>query len=142
MGVQQPIPIHLDKLRHIKLDMHALALAEREIARFWERNERLSIVQIFQGGDVGVADLCILLWAGLRHEDPALTVDQAFSLAGAASMQAVSEAMGQALREHLGTGPSAAPDGAPADPPQPTTAAIPSTSTGSTSGAPPGSISG
>lgn len=136
MGVQQPIPIQLDKLRHIKLDLRALALAEREIARFWERKERLSIVQIFQGGDVGIADLCILLWAGLRHEDPSLTVDQAFTLAGNASMQVVSEAMGQALREQLGTG-----DVQP-DPPQPTTAATPSGSTGVNSGPSESSISG
>jgi len=142
MGVQQPIPIQLDRLRHIKLDLRALALAEREIARFWDRKERLSIVQIFQGGDVGIADLCILLWAGLRHEDPALTVDQAFALSGNASMQVVSEAMGRALREHLGTGTQPAPEGAPAHPPQPTTAATPSTSTGSNSGPSASSISG
>lgn len=136
MGVQTPIPIQLDKLRHIKLDLRALALAEREIARFWERKERLSIVQIFQGGDVGIADLCILLWAGLRHEDPALTVDQAFTLASGVSMQVVSEAMGQALREQLGTGDVSA------DPPQPTTAATPSASTGANSGPSASSISG
>lgn len=142
MGVQQPIPIQLDKLRHIKLDLRALALAEREIARFWERKERLSIVQIFQGGDVGVADLCILLWAGLRHEDPALTVDQAFTLASGVPMATLSEAMGQALREQLGAGTAASPEGATADPPMPATAANPSNSTGSNSGAPGGSISG
>jgi len=142
MGVQQPIPIQLDRLRHIKLDLRALALAEREIARFWERKERLSIVQIFQGGDVGIADLCILLWAGLRHEDPALTVDQAFALVSGVSMQVVSEAMGQALREQLGACTQTAPDGAPADPPMPTTAAIPSNSTGSNSGLSGSSISG
>lgn len=142
MGVQQPIPIQLDRLRHIKLDLRALALAEREIARFWERKERLSIVQIFQGGDVGIADLCILLWAGLRHEDPALTVDQAFALVSGVSMQVVSEAMGQALREQLGAGSQPTPDGAPADPSQPTTAATPSTSTGSNSGLSASSISG
>lgn len=139
MGVLQPIPIHLDRLRHIKLDLRALALAEREIARFWERKERLSIVQIFQSGDVGVADLCILLWAGLRHEDPTLTVDQAFALASGVSMAVVSEAMGQALREQLGAGASG--ESAPADPPQPTTAATPSDLTGSTSGPSGGSIS-
>lgn len=142
MGVQQPIPIQLDKLRSIKLDLRALALAEREIARFWDRKERLSIVQIFQGGDVGVADLCILLWAGLRHEDPALTVEQAFALASGASLQVVSEAMGQALREQLGTGTAAAQEGQPADPPMPATAATPSASTGSNSGASGNSISG
>ena len=142
MGVQQPIPIHLDKLRSIKLDLRALALAEREIARFWDRTERLSIVQIFQGGDVGVADLCILLWAGLRHEDPALTVDQAFALASNASMQVVSEALGRALREQLGTGASGSSEGVQPDPPQPTTAALPSTSTGSNCGVSGNSISG
>lgn len=142
MGVQHPIPIQLDKLRSIKLDLRALAFAEREIARFWDRKERLSIVQIFQGGDVGVADLCILLWAGLRHEDPALTVDQAFALASNASMQVVSEAMGQALREQLGTGGSGSSEGAQPDPPQPTTAALPSNSTGSNSGPSASSISG
>jgi hypothetical protein len=141
MGVQAPIPIQLDKLRHIKLDLRALALAEREIARFWERKERLSIVQIFQGGDVGIADLCILLWAGLRHEDPALTVDQAFTLASGVSMQVVSEAMGQALREQLGTG-AASEAASQEDPPQPTTAATPSASIGANSGPSGSSISG
>lgn len=138
MGVQPPIPIQLDKLRSIKLDLRALALAEREIARFWDRKDRLSIVQIFQGGDVGVADLCILLWAGLHHEDPSLTVEQAFALASGASLQVVSEAMGRALREQLGAGT----EGAQADPPQPTTAATPSASTGSNSGVSGNSISG
>lgn len=142
MGVQQPIPIQLDKLRHLKLDLRALALAEREIARFWERKERLSIVQIFQSGDVGVADLCILLWAGLRHDDPSLTVDQAFTLASTVPVSVLSASMGQALREQMGVEAAASADGAPSDPSQPTTAAIPSNSTGSNSGAPGGSISG
>lgn len=135
MGVQPPIPIQLDTLRHLKLDLRALAFAERELTRFWESKERLSIVKVFQSGDVGIADLCILLWAGLRHEDPALTLDQAFSLASTVPMTVLSEAMGQAFREQLGAGD------APADPPQPTTAATPSNSTGPNSGPSAGSTS-
>lgn len=143
MGVQQPIPIQLDKLRHLKMDLRALTFAERELARFWGV-PRVSVMQHFQNiGQVGMADLAIMFWAGLRHEDPALTMDAAFDLMGL-DFTAATAVLKQAMEEHLGarTAPASSESGVSADPPQPTTAAIPSNSIGSNSGAPGGSISG
>lgn len=141
MGVQQPIPIQLDKLRHLKIDTRALALAERELARFWGI-PRVSLIKHFQqANEVGVADLAIMFWAGLRHEDQSLTLDAAFELMGR-DFQAATVALKQAMDEQLGSGGKSAQDGPHADPPMPATAANPSSSTGSSSGVPGGSILG
>lgn len=138
MGCLTAIPIQLDRLRHLKFDLRALAFAEREIARFWETKERVSIFTHFAGGVFGASDLAILLWAGLRHEDPALTLDGAFALLAAETLQQSSQILTQALREQLGMGEAAGAEGAAVDPPQPPT--LPS-STGSHSGPSGGSTS-
>lgn len=145
MGVQLPIPIQLDKLRHLKFDLKALAFAEQELAKHWGV-KRVSFFQHFKNPeDMGAADLVILLLAGLRHEDPALTLDDAYRLLSAGNMMDTFQQLNAALNQHVNNGktaetPAAAGD-APADPPQPTTAAIPSSSTGPNSGASGGSTS-
>lgn len=135
MGVQQPIPIQLDKLRHFKFDLRALALAEREIARFSGRTERVSIATLFGGGEMLLSDLCILAWAGLLHEDRDLTLDAAWDLLSAIDLRTLSTVVGHALSAHMGLG--TAQEGAAGDPPTPP---MPSGS-GSTSGPSGGSTS-
>lgn len=145
MGVQQPIPIQLDRLRHLKFDLRALAFAEQELAKQWGV-KRISFYQHFKNPeDMGAADLAILMLAGLRHEDPALTLDGVYQILSAGNMLATFQRLTEALDEQVngkGAEKTSGQEAAPADPLQPTTAAIPSNSTGSNSGAPGGSISG
>lgn len=146
MGVQQPIPIQLDRLRHLKFDLKALAFAEQEIAKQWGV-KRVSFFQHFKNPeDMGAGDLVILMLAGLRHEDSALTLDDVYRILGAGNMMDTFQQLNVALSLHVNNSAPAetpAPVGGPTpDPPQPTTAAIPSTSTGLSSGASGGSISG
>ena len=64
------IPITLDKVRHLKFSPNAIADAEELL--------RKNLPAIIEDG--GVSAVRALLWAGLRWEDRALTVEQAGSL--------------------------------------------------------------
>lgn len=103
----EPVPIHLDKDRHLLLTHRAIALAEREIAKFWG-TKRASLFKIFGENEIARHDLICLLWAGLLHEDPSLTIEQVYALVEQASATAVMEAIGLAITEHFGTREKAA----------------------------------
>lgn len=89
------VPITLDRLRHIRLDNQALLLAEREISKLWDK--RVNILQVFlDTPTLGLNDVCIVLWAGLRHEDPQLTLLQVQDLVGLAEYVPVLQALYEA----------------------------------------------
>lgn len=141
MGVQRPIPIQLDKLRHLKFDLKALAFAEQELAKHWGV-KRISIFRHFSNPEeMGAADLAIIILAGLRHEDATLTLDDAYRLLGAGNLMEIFQQITDVLNQQVGNGGAAGEDGATTNPPQPTTAATPSNSTGPHSGPSAGSTS-
>lgn len=135
MRTVQAIPLTLDKPRTLLLDLRAMARTEQALAKFWGE-KRVSLITIFQDQALGVTELTHLLWAGLLHEEPALTYDGALALMGTIDLQVLATAVSEALREQLGM--QAAPQGPPADPPQP---GAPPNGIGSSSGPQPGTTS-
>lgn len=57
-----------DKPRHLKFDLNALADAEREV--------KTGITTLFNEERMGVDTVRIFIWAGLKHEDKALTINK------------------------------------------------------------------
>jgi hypothetical protein len=56
------------KPRHLKFDLNALADAEREV--------KSGIAALFNEERMGVDTVRIFIWAGLKHEDKALTINE------------------------------------------------------------------
>ena len=67
-----PIPVDLDCERHLRLDARAIFQAERELCKLWGR--QMNILTVISGGNLTLNDVSILLWQGLLHEDPSLTL--------------------------------------------------------------------
>ena len=135
MRTVQAIPVTLDKPRTLLLDLKALAKAEQALATFWGE-KRVSLIKVFQNQEMGVAELTHLLWAGLLHEEPALTYDGAMALVTKIDLQQIATLVAAAMKEQLGM--EDAPQGQAGDPPQP----VPSpTGTGANSGPPPATTS-
>jgi len=126
------IPIQLDKPRHILLDMRAIYQVERALATLYGE-KRVSLPKLFKQGDLSMTELLHLLWGGLLHEEPALTVDRVAQLLATVPTRQLDLLLGEALREQTGMEEISAAD--------PTTATPPS-GTGSGSGATAGSRSG
>ena len=135
MRIVQPIPITLDKPRTFLLDLHAMARAEQALAKWWGE-KRISLIKIFQTGDMGVTELTHLLWAGLLHEEPALTYDSARALFAKVDLTEMSKVITDAVKEQMGV--QEPTQGQAADPLQPGT--LPN-GTGSGSGPQPGTTS-
>lgn len=64
--------ITLDKVRHLKFDFNALALAEKETGKNLLKGEAWV--------DMNAGDIRAFLWAGLLWEDPQLTLETVGSL--------------------------------------------------------------
>ena len=101
MRAVKTIPIQLDKPRHILLDMRAICTVERELAKCYGE-KRVSLPKIFKSGDLSMTELLHLLWAGLIHEEPALTFDQVAAMASGVPSRTIELALGEALREQAG----------------------------------------
>jgi hypothetical protein len=65
------VTLHLDKPRNLRFGMKAMSLIETELG------VKISKLNL---SDVGINDLAVFIWAGLVHEDPALTVDAVMDL--------------------------------------------------------------
>jgi hypothetical protein len=126
------IPIQLDKPRHLLLNMCAIYKCELALAKTYGE-KRVSLPKIFKGGDLSMTELLHLLWMGLLHEDPNLTLDQVAAMASGVPSRTIDLALGEALREQAGLKEAA--DAGP-------TAATPPSGTGSDSGATDVSLSG
>lgn len=128
------IPIELDKPRHLLLNMRAICTVERELAKVYGE-KRLSLPKLFKTGDLSMTELLHLLWMGLQHEEPTLTLDQVMAMASGVPSRTIDLALGEALREQAGMKETADED------PTQATATSPS-GTGSNSGATADSRSG
>ena len=62
------VSIMLDKERHLLLDFNALAEMERVTGK--------SVLQEATWDDISATDIRALIWAGLLHEEPDLTLEQ------------------------------------------------------------------
>ena len=67
------IPIDLDRPRTVRLDNRAIFTCELELSKLW--GKKLSFYTVLSDREtLGVNDLSVMLWQGLRHEDAALTL--------------------------------------------------------------------
>lgn len=72
MGNAYAVPIELDRPRRLRFDVNALA--DLEIALGGQ-----SLSEVFSG-EMRIATIRALLWAGLRHEDRGITIERAGAL--------------------------------------------------------------
>lgn len=89
------VTIELDRPRRLLYDLNALA----------EIEERLNI-GVDQIGNLPAKAkvIRVLLWAGLIHEDPGLTVEQAGAMVTGDRFVYVTEKIGEALQKAFGSG--------------------------------------
>ena len=88
------IKITLDKERHLRLDFNAISLVEETLGvKFPEIQD-----------NVGVRDLRAIMWAGLRHEDPDLTIEQVGSMLHMGNMQEVFQTIQDAIEQQYNEG--------------------------------------
>jgi hypothetical protein len=116
MHVVEPVPIELDKPRSILLTLPALKAIEDQIAK--QRGEkRVNLFRLLQEGDLGAMEMLVVLWGGLRHEEPGLTLEKTLAICAKHSMQAIAEAVKAAMEQHIGKPePAASADAAEAVP--------------------------
>lgn len=89
------VTIRLDKSRNLLFNFNAICELEEEIGR---------PITHLQDSNIGFREIRALLWAGLRHEDPSLTIEDAGNLINEAeSIQYVTETVVEALALGLGT---------------------------------------
>lgn len=99
---------NLDRPRRLRYTMNALVNLEELLGRPF-----FDVLQDFGAGHLGLRELRGILWAGLIHEDPDLTVEQAGALLDeAGDLQTVALQIGEALQAAFGlaknaTGPAA-----------------------------------
>ena len=87
--------INLDRERTLKYDYNALALAEKETGK----NLLTDLGSLRR---LSITDLRSLLWAGLLHEDPELTVEAAGRLLKPSNTRAAIKAVVTGLNDFFG----------------------------------------
>ena len=95
------IPIHLDKPRHLLLDMRATRKVELALATLYGE-KRVSLPKLLRQGDQSMTELVYLLWAALLHEEPTLTIERVESLIATIPTKQIDLWLGEALREQAG----------------------------------------
>jgi hypothetical protein len=82
-SVVPTVPITLDRPRHLRFDRRAVFASEVELTRLWQQPRTFySAMQTMMRAIVeneawmlNLNDIAVLVWQGLRHEDPALTLE-------------------------------------------------------------------
>jgi hypothetical protein len=93
------IPIELDRPRNLKFDLKAL----KDLEAAMGGKPLMAIIQDVMG--IGVTAISVALWAGLKHEDPTLTIPLATKILQAylddknKSMKVLGRALGKAFEE-------------------------------------------
>ena len=102
------VPIVLDKPRNIVFDLNAFS----ELEEIYGSMD--AAFKAMQTGSMKAART--LLWAGLLHEDDALTVKQVGAMVTMPTLESVMNAISEALLGAMPEGEGTAPEEAPADP--------------------------
>lgn len=90
------LPIILDKTRNLSYGMVALMKIEKKLGK--------PFAKIDFENEMTYEEIANILWAGLSHEDPALTPEIVAELIDEYSdIQTAIEAMGKAMQEAFGT---------------------------------------
>lgn len=95
------VEIQLDRLRHLRFDMQAVIDAEILYSNLRKGGRDYSLYEIANGGTS--LGLSVLLWAGLRHEEPALTLEQVNGLYRPNDINRISRAINKAVFDQVTT---------------------------------------
>ncbi|MCR4398933.1 MAG: hypothetical protein NUV93_08225 [Firmicutes bacterium] len=88
------VPVLLDRERRLRYDFNALAALEERFGNLDSAFEAL-------GQKGTVKGLRALLWAGLIHEDPALTEEQVGAMVTLADLPRIMQAVNEAFKEAM-----------------------------------------
>lgn len=89
---KKAFPIQLDKKRNLRFDFNALC----------ELEEHVNLTEL-GGKNFRMKDLRAILWAGLLHESPELTIEDAGELIDyAESLEGIATVVGEAFKESFG----------------------------------------
>lgn len=94
------VPVTLDRIRQLKVDFNALCAMEEKSGK--------SVMKPNSWSNMKIADLRVMLWAGLRHEDKTLTLEQVGKMVTMTNMKDTMEAVTKAWSLHVET-PGAPP---------------------------------
>lgn len=87
-------PVRLDKSRNFKYGMKAISLVEKKFKKPMSKIDM---------NDLTMEEMAILIWAGLVHEERALTPEKVMDLVDEySSVTAVATLMGEAITEAFG----------------------------------------
>ena len=91
--MRKKTPIMLDRERYLLLTMSAMQDIEKALGK--------KITNL--GEDIGIEDLIVYVWAGLKHEDPNLTKKDVLKLLDEyANMKIINEAINEAFNDFFG----------------------------------------
>ena len=89
-------PVQLDKTRNFKYGMKAISLVEKKFKKPMSKIDM---------DDLTMEEMATLLWAGLVHEERALTPDKVMDLVDDYSnVVTVAKIMGEAISDAFGAG--------------------------------------
>lgn len=101
--IPKPIPIELDRPRKLFLDLNAMAAYEEVSGRsIWDIQDDIQRMDI--------KTIRALLWAGLKRDDPELTLEQAGELVTFADLRSLVPKLGEMFSSAMGS------EDVPADP--------------------------
>ena len=106
----EPVLITLDRDRYLLYTFKALRIAEQELTKHWgKKYSVLSLLQEYATDatnqslmvNISISDICILLYAGLTHEDRSITLDKVYDFVSFENMQYVFEKVMLALNNAM-----------------------------------------
>jgi len=110
------VPIKLDRLRHLRLDISAMCQAEMDMGALW--GKEMSIYGALLENPIRLNNLCIIVLHGLRHADPTLSLPEVKGMLNHANIADVIGAVTEAwTKANQLAEPDREGDATPADPP-------------------------
>jgi len=86
--------LKLDKERNVAFDSNVMVLVEESLGK--------TVFELVSAGRIGFREARAFLWAGLRHEDPRLTIEGAGALLTPRNLPAIAKAINEALADFFG----------------------------------------
>lgn len=91
-SIVPPVPLDLDRRRHLRFGKRAVFRAEKALCDFWGKRTNILTV-LFDAAGLTLNDIAILLWQGLLHEDPTLTLEQVQGMVTVENVTTIVEAL-------------------------------------------------
>lgn len=104
------VPIELDRTRRLRFDMNALAVLEEHGLNVFDEETLSDLDKVIRSP----SKIRLFVWAGLLHEDPELTLQEAGALIAGDSFLPAMNAVAAALDQAMPKAPADAEGNAPA----------------------------